>query len=290
MRQRWLNEAHGQAVTLAKAGQIDEALTLMQIAAPPSHRRKQPYWHDFMELLEALPRDGDLRRRLIKRAPKTEITISPDGDHETVVFFFCGLAAGAGISARFVDRFFAAKGWRSVFVRDFQRQFFLRGLSSETPSVEIAVDKLMALPVTKSAKRIIVVSNSAGNFGAMRFGLRVEAERVICFSAVGSINEKHRDTINDLRQTTLIKRIAQAVPEQDLDVRSFIEMGGGQVAIDLVYGSEMPEDCSQAAFLNGTPGVNMRVLQGFARHEALSETISRGQMDRVLDGDFSGLS
>ena len=286
-RVRWLTPEHGQATTLALAGHVDEALELIGMATPPENENLRQFWDAFVKTLKGLPRDGELQRPLIAQGGKHEIRISPPGPSETVVVFFGGLAAGAGIPTIFLDRYFAAKGWQSVFISDYQRRCFVTGLSSVSDTLEGLCDHLAHLDAVRNAEQVVVISNSAGSIGAIRFAIQVDADRTICFSPVATLNEQHREELGDTRQARMTRQLANIVPAEDLDVQSVLRANRGHVSVDIVHGEKMPADVAHAIMLGRQPGVTRYEVSGYERHEVFSHIISNGKLDAILDGDFS---
>lgn len=286
-RVRWFSPEHGQAVTLARAGQIDEALQLLSMSKPPEKPVQRRVWDEFITTLKVLPKEDDLQRPLIENGNKDEIVISPSGQSGTVVVFFRGMAAGAGMPNVFLDRFFAAKGWQSVFVTDYQRRCFVSGLSSVSDTLEGMSDHLSHLEAVRNARRIVVLSNSAGSIGAIRFALQVEANQTLCFCPVATLNERHREELGDTRRSRMTQKLADLVPAEDLDVQGALRANRGQVPVDVIYPDGMTADVAHAFMLGRLPGVRLHEAQNFERHDLFAHVIAEGQFDRVLDGDFS---
>ena len=286
-RVRWFSPEHGQAATLARAGQVDEALQLLNMSKPPENPNQLRIWDEFIATLKGLPKDDALQRPLIPNGGDEEVIVSPPGPSGTVVVFFCGMAAGAGMPNIFLDRFFAAKGWQSVFVRDYQRCCFVNGVSSVSDTLEGLGDHLAHLEAVQNASRVVVLSNSAGSIGAIRFALQIEADQTLCFCPVATLNERHREELGDTRQPRMTKKLSNLVPVEDLDVQGALKANRGHVAIDVVYPDGMPADVAHAFMLGRLPGVTLHEARNFERHDLFAHVIAEGQLDRVLDGDLS---
>ena len=89
-----------------------------------------------------------------------------------------------------------AIGSKHIFIRDIQKQWYLKGINSNVNSLE----KLTALlkEETKGYK-IIALGSSAGGYAAAYVGSQLGADRILCFNAqfqIGSLLETTTEFLN----------------------------------------------------------------------------------------------
>lgn len=261
---------HEHALVLALSGRHDEARRLLE-----AQGGEDPAWADTATLLDAMPPDGALRRPLIVD-DGADVILSPPGVTGTTVLVFTGLNGRAMVPIDYVDRLCAAAGHAAIYLRDPRRTFYLGGVPSLSADLEGTITAVRGLLQGLQTTRLLCLGSSAGGFGAIRFGLRLGADKVLCASTPTTGNTDFLATAGESRARLLTHRMLSRFPQQALDLRAELQAMGHRCRVDLWFGADCPMDVAHASHLAGYPGVHLRPIEGLDRHESFASIVARG--------------
>ncbi|WP_430450393.1 hypothetical protein [Rhodophyticola sp.] len=108
-------------------------------------------------------------------------------------------------------------------------------------------------------------------------------------SGVTTVDRAFLDTTGDRRARALLYRLEKAMPPDLARVRPRLEASAAPPRIDMVYGTDNPEDRAQAEQLRGAPSVRLYPIAGLARHSTQKFLCDAGLMPAVLAGDMTAL-
>lgn len=246
-------------------------------------------------LPEVAPSDASHRKALGDDLPPDEVLKRPpveddgsdliigQGGRKTAVLVFTGLADRMVMPLPLFDRFLAELDLTGVYLRDTKRFGYFKGVSSlgdYDETIAALKAKLEELGVTRAH----ALGNSAGGMGAVSYGLDLNLNQVMGFSAPVFLLDK-TDLI-DRRTAVFNQRMMKNIPESRRDLRARIDAHAGDTQIHLYYGEDMPEDRYHAAHLEGARNVHLHPLPGLAGHGALFNMAQTGKLRTLLRDSF----
>lgn len=231
---------------------------------------------------EDVPEDKDLKRPLVEDDGSADVIIGKGG-RRTAVLVFTGLADRMVMPLPLFDRFLAELDLTSIFLRDRKRLGFFHGVAS-LGDYDETLAALRARFDEMGVDRIHCIGNSAGGMGAVSYGLDLNADQILGFSAPVALLDKTNDF--DRRTAVFNERMMKNVPEARRDLRTRVDAHRGDTHIHLYYGEEMPEDRYHAAALEGARNVRLHPLPGLAGHGALFNMAQKGQLRALFRDTF----
>lgn len=104
-----------------------------------------------------------------------------DKGSEKTLLVFGGMATRPSMPPKEFFKSFSEKDMNIVFVKDFKQCWYQNGLVGKSHDVESTVRVLRDL-IPPSTKNLICLGTSAGGYAAIRFGVELNAERIIAFA------------------------------------------------------------------------------------------------------------
>jgi tetratricopeptide (TPR) repeat protein len=220
------------------------------------------------QLARMAPADDALRRPLIVEDKTRDVIVGPSSRSDMAVLVFTALTDSLSIPISIFDRYLAALGVTAIYLKDFQRLFYLNGIASLGASSASTVESLRALCGRVNARRICTIGASAGGFAAMKYGVELDVERSLNFAAEthdpGSGLSKVEQGVALIR-----RRVANQAPAVQLDLRPLLTSKRASTEIYLYYPADAPREKEQALHLSGVNGVQLRPVAGCGDHELL---------------------
>jgi len=212
------------------------------------------------------PPDEALKRTPIEDDGSSDVIIGR-GSRKAAVIMFTGLADRMVMPLPLFDRYLSELDLTSIFLRDRKRIGFFHGVSSLGDDYESTLSKLGQMLREMGIETVHTIGNSAGGMAALSYGIDLEAETILGFSAPVSLSREAADM--DRRTSVFAQRILSTVPEERRDLRARLGALKTPPKVRLYYGEEMPEDRYHAESLKGAPGVTLHGLPGLTGHGAL---------------------
>jgi hypothetical protein len=234
-------------------------------------------------LARVAPSDGELRRPLMVEDKAREVIVAQSEKSLTCVLVFTALNDSLSIPLTIFDRYLAALDVSAIYLKDFSRSFYLRGIASLGATCDETVAKLRKLCEETGARRLICVGASSGGFAAIRFGVALGAERVLGFAA--QTHSPDRDIAKMEQGIALIRRgLAARLTETELDLAPFLASRRASTQIELFYPQDAPRESEQANHLAGIDRVTLHPVAGCAEHELLRWMGLRQDLTALLAG------
>jgi tetratricopeptide (TPR) repeat protein len=245
------------------------------------------------------PREAQLRRiareapsgEMLKRAPivddKTkDVVIGRARQSETGIIVFSALTDSVSMPLPIFDRYLAAIGATAVYLKDFQRLFYLNGVASLGASYGATITALRELCRHLEIRRLFTMGSSAGGFAAIRYGVELGAEGAASFA--GETHDADRALTKIEPGVAMIRRrLAAVVPREELDLRQFLSSRRSSCAISLYYAGDAPRDNAQASHLCGLSGVTATAVAGCDDHELLRWLALNRDLSSILARVFA---
>ena len=229
-----------------------------------------------------VPPDEALKRPVVEDDGSADVIIGRGG-RTTAVLVFTGLADRMVMPLPLFDRYLAELDLTSIFLRDRKRLGFFGGVAS-LGDYDETLAGLRAQLDEMGIERVHTLGNSAGGMGAVTYGLDLNADQVLGFSAPVALLDK-TDQV-DRRTVVFNQRMMKYVPEARRDLKARIEGQAGDTHIHLFFGEEMPEDRYHAASLEGARNVHLHALPGLAGHGALFSMGQTGKLRALFRDTF----
>lgn len=104
-----------------------------------------------------------------------------DKGAEKTLLVFGGMATRPSMPPKEFFKSFSEKDMNIVFVKDFKQCWYQNGLVGKSHDVESTIRVLGGL-IPPSTKNLICLGTSAGGYAAIRFGVELNADRIIAFA------------------------------------------------------------------------------------------------------------
>ena len=220
-----------------------------------------------------------------KEDPAAQVQVAPrPGAQATLVFFAGGGEIGMGLPLALLHRWIGKLDANLVYLRPFDRDFYLGGMACFGPGPAALVAGVRGILDRLGAPRTGVVGNSMGGFGAIRFGLELDADAVLALSPQTIIGPEFA---GDGGQETR-RRLRAAYPGAPFDLRPLWQAAARRPRLVVGYGEDAWDDRLQAERLDGLPNVELRPIPGYDGHLTPRELIRRGAFLPLLREVFEG--
>jgi len=245
-----------------------------------SHVRKRFPGVQFVERMSAifsrLPPAGTQLSFDDDLTKEVQVVARPGAD--TVVLLFCGGSPyHLGLPVALEHRWHGNLNASLIYLRDFQRCSYLRGLTSIGTSREATLAELRRIIASIGARRIVCYGTSAGMFGALNYGLELEAEAVLGMSGATNLTTKFAASSPWEKYGKYAER-----PNAALDMRPLYASADRPPRVKLVYGQDNWDDRIQAEHMRGLSCVQLYPLEFCGEHNSIIEAILRGQFEDLL--------
>jgi tetratricopeptide (TPR) repeat protein len=267
------------ALACLHVGEIGRALELLQ--------------HPFQEPIAGMA--APVMKALRARAPQRwisgsrladdrtrEVQITRASDARATIVLTTGIAFG-NLPLSFADTLFADHGLNVVYLRDFIKRAYLRGIATLGATEADTIVALKQILGDLGAPRTIVMGSSSGGFSAMRYAALLKADYAVSFSGPTAMTSYYDNT-----------RVSVWNP--DYFIRAQLEREG-ELPLDLVpvlgdathtqfiqfYGEHSTEDARQARRLEGLPRVIVTAIPGVTDHYVVDHMIGDGAFDALLE-------
>ena len=218
-------------------------------------------------------------RLIDDRTKEVQVTRSPDPRGTVVIT--TGITFG-NLPLAFIDAIFAAQGFNVIYLRDFGKRVYLRGVASLGASEEETIAALKRMGRELGGKRLIAMGSSSGGFSAMRVGALMGADVCVSLSgqtALASYLDATR--VSAWNPSFFVK--AQMEREGDLpfDLVPVLSRPSKTKFLQF-YGADDEEDTRQALRLKGIPNVLLIPVRGVGDHFVVDHMIADGSFDALL--------
>lgn len=208
-----------------------------------------------------------------------DVQIVRAGKGAAVLFVFCGQSGRFGVPLNLIHRWFAHLGMHLVYLRDVRRLYYLCGVQSLGEGYADTLSALRRIAMDLQATSIACTGNSAGSYGALRYGLDLGARSVLAFSGPTAL---HRIGGGLLAAAS---RHGHALGKDAIERSSLRELyaqAAEPPLVRIVYGAESAVDRMHALAMAGLPDVALVAIPGLSQHLVLGELLARGAFEDTL--------
>jgi tetratricopeptide (TPR) repeat protein len=178
------------ALALLHLGRVEQAVTLLDREfQEPTKTLAMPVLHS----LAGRPATEWLTgsRLVDDRTKEVQIATSPNA--RATVVLTTGVAFG-NLPLAFIDTLLAAQNLNVVYLRDFGKRAYLRGVATLGAGEAETIVALKRLVTDLGARRTIMMGSSSGGFSALRYGALMEADWAVSFSGQTDMTSYFKDT------------------------------------------------------------------------------------------------
>jgi hypothetical protein len=238
-------------------------------------------------VLDKAPKETELRRPIVVDDKASDIIVARAPNTDTAVLVFTALTDVVSMPLPIFDRYLAAFGVTAIYLKDFQRLSYMKGIVSLHGDYGAAIQALREICGRLSARRLYTIGCSAGGLGSIRYGVELGAERVLSFCGQ---THSARETLSQLEPgvAMIMRRMEARVSPEELDLRAFLGSRRYSSKIDLVYPEDAERDKAHALYLSGIAGVTLHPVAGCDDHELLRWLALHGDLSATL-ADLLGL-
>ena len=199
---------------------------------------------------------------------------------ECALLLFCDAGHNLGIPVGDAHHLFARLNASLIYLRDFQHCYYVRGVSSLGTSYDETLLQLRHIVDSLGAKRILCCGCSAGVFGALSYGLDLQAEAVLCLAGATNLSPAF-NALSPLGQKASM--LQAELPDRELDLARRYAAASRQPRVRIVYGDSCWDDRLHAEFMGRLAGVTLQSLGNVDKHNIVVElTREPRQFEKLL--------
>ena len=236
------------------------------------------YSRNMCAILDRMPRNDGILLPFVDDRAK-DVQIVPRDGSDTVALLFCGRWQRLGLPLALIHRWLGLLPCSLVYLRDIRDMFYLTGVQSLGPSPEAACAELRRVIATLGARRVVCYGSSSGVYGALLYGLMLEAESVLCMAGATCLAGGLGDLV---RNRVPMETVRRQLPAAMLDLRQVYAAASSCPPVRIVFGQDSRADRMHAEHMASLPGVVTHALEGCSDHNIVTETIIRGKFDELL--------
>src|SRR6185437_11616653 len=125
------------------------------------------------------------------RTKEVQVATSPNA--RATVVLTTGIMFG-NLPLTFIDGLFAARQINVIYLRDFGKRAYMRGVSALGASEEETIVALKKMTAELGTKRLIAMGSSSGGFSAFRTGALMDADYAVSFSGQTALSTYYDTT------------------------------------------------------------------------------------------------
>jgi len=214
-------------------------------------------------------------------APREAMVVKGEGDPETVIVAFAGVARNFWVALHVFHRLLSAHAGHVIYLADHSYNGFFGGLESVAPGYPGLLKFLRAETAKLGARRTYVLASSSGGFVGLRAAADLPAAGFLGFSIA-------TDLTGRLPMTTFEARARERCTDTDLmiDLAPYLSARFAP-AKAIVYAPARREmERLQAVNLISVPRFDVRLVDD-DEHDSVKTLIQRGEMKPLLEEFFA---
>lgn len=186
---------------------------------------------------------------------------------------FGGMAQGLSMPPKEFFKTLVHEDINIVFVKDFRQCWYQKGLLGLTTGLEDTTAYLRRI-LPETTEKLITLGASAGGYAAIRFGLPLNADRIIAFSPQTLIDEETARVFAKNRMKEL------PFGHDDLDLKKVFERYAPKGEIEVHYGSRNNRDRIAVGRLEG---LVQAIAYDTDAHMLAAHLKATGELKRIIE-------
>jgi tetratricopeptide (TPR) repeat protein len=158
-----------------------------------------------------------------------------DKNSTKTLIAFGGMAQGISMPPKEFFKSLIHKNINIIFVKDFKQCWYQKGLLGKTSDIEGSIEYLKNI-IPKTTQKLVALGASAGGYAAIRFGIALNADRIMAFSPQTLIDEEtakvfSKSCLRDMK-----------FDDVDLDLKKILDKCSPKNKIEVYYAAENNRD------------------------------------------------
>ncbi len=142
---------------------------------------------------------------------------------------FGGMTSGLSMPPKEFFKSLIDKDINIIFVKDFKQCWYQKGLLGISDNIDGSIEYLKSI-IPTTTKKLVTLGASAGGYAAIRFGLGLNADRIMAFSPQTLIDE---ETVRVFSKSCLRDMVFD---NNDLDLKKILNKHNAKTNIEVYYG------------------------------------------------------
>jgi tetratricopeptide (TPR) repeat protein len=265
------------ATAIAFVGGMDDLRLAQEIVQRLNARYHDPAIDNLLTFLSAIRPAS--RGLMAKDAFGEECVISPKGSSDLAVLAFGGFRGKTGgFPFSLLDMFFAGHGVAVAQLTDRSGNMFLNGIKPLGVNVDDTISQLRQTLATMGLTRVVTLGSSGGGIGAIRYGAKLNAERVVSFSGPTNLTESFLEQHGDTRARAVIKGLNRRLGPERLDLRRILEQETHRPPLYKYFCADQAGDRAQAENIAHLPEVELHPIDEYSQHDSICAALGTGQL------------
>lgn len=220
----------------------------------------------FQALEAAAPPESSWLRPLLRPSANLEMHIAAMTGATTAVLVFTGAADGVSMPLAIFDRYLAAMSMTAIYLKDFQRLLYLKGIRSLGSDLPGTITALRGLLASLGIERLVTFGNCDGGHAAIRYGVELGADRIVSVSPATHfpLGSQRLEQARNFKRVRILRNVAPEV--RDLQPFLLSRTYGAQIRV--VYLQESEREHQHALHIAGAPNVVLQPVVGNERQES----------------------
>jgi pimeloyl-ACP methyl ester carboxylesterase len=176
-----------------------------------------------------------------------------------------------------------------LYVRDFDRCFYHRGLRGHSSDIDTTASQLAKYVALADAERVVCIGQSMGAYAALLFGALINADEVHAFVPRTLIAFEAGQLINLPAMRKHLRKLERYPHVQDkyFDLLDLFRSTGFVSPSHIYHGLEHPNDKWHATRMASAPNVTVHVVN-HNRHSITAALRDSGELTRILQAAIRG--
>ena len=197
-----------------------------------------------------------------------------------VLFVFTSGFHKFHVPLNLMHRWFCNLGVSIVYLRDFNRLFFLQGIRSLGDGTGAALRGLREIAARLGVSRIGCIGASSGSYGALRHGLYLGANSVLCLAGPTMFDESIPGLVAQERR---LGPFAEPIDTARLDLAVLYGEATRPPRVRMIFGADHENDVCEAENMGHLPHVELLPLPGHASHAVVPRLVTDGTFRSHLE-------
>jgi tetratricopeptide (TPR) repeat protein len=232
---------------------------------------------EFAALRAKAPPEAERRRAVLRTDAQDDVQVGAVPGAADGVLLFAGSNDALSMPLPLFDLFLAALPVTAIYLKDFNRLRFMRGIRSLAGDYAGTLTVLRGMLEDFGIRRLSVIGNCDGGFAAIRYGVELGARRILTFGAPTHSPDDGAAQL-EMGRMFMRNRLTREVTAEMTDLRPFLISQARPTPIQLFYYGDDPRDGLHAAHLADVPGVSLHAWPGVDDH-ALLRRIAASEVD-----------
>lgn len=267
---------------LIDCGEVERAKILARQFAPHAKGGQKGRLASFEDLIELLPKNDALQRAPVLDKPDVDWILTDPVASNRLCIIFTGLNGKPTVGLETLDKFMAAWGYQALYLKDFNRLAFAKGIMSCGPNREVTLNAIRRVIADSGCMEPIVLGTSLGSSAAVDYGLDLDIRRMLVFGYNDRSRGSERWRLGDARGPLVGAREHRFFNGNVPSIKDRIASLSDEYKIDVFFGDENPSDAYYASALSDLPAVTSHVVEGSKMHDTLRPSLSNGTLKALL--------